>query len=243
VRVARGLVAAASLFAAGCLAVFGTWLTAAFVAIPALAVWRERPWWGLLGALAVVPAPAEYQLRVRVLAEHRAHLSTREAAGVWLLNLGMAAGGTLAGFPEVALETALLVFPDEDGVRTFRSAFPRGSYRVAAVVDTWAAACRGGRTRFGPAHLPLGYEGGHAEWRRSLALSPVTLRGTASSDCTLTIEATVPVDYPDRAFLVLAPTPWGPLGIDEGLFDALEDTGWLFPYEARWVWTEPPPGR
>lgn len=238
----RWLVVGASVWVALCLAVFGAWLTAAACLLPAVAAWRRKPWVALLGGVALLTAVPEYIARVRQLGERRADLSVRDEAGVWLLNVGVAAGGTLAGFPEVALETLLLAVPDGDGVRTFRSSFPRGTPKLDAVVDGWHAACARGQRSFGPRKTPLGYHGGHADWRRALALDPPTLSATADADCTLSITVSVPIDYPNASFLVLAPTPLGPLGIDEGLFDALEDDGWLFPYEARWVWTEPAPG-
>lgn len=234
----RVLVAALSAFVAACLAVFGTWLTAALCLLPAVGAWRGRWAIGLLGCLAVLPAPFEYALRVRELGARRPSLSARDKAGIWLLNVGMAGGGVLAGFPEVALETLLLAVPDADGVRTFPSAFPAGSTKVAAVLSEWRRACAGGRRTFGPRKVWLGYHGGHDQWRRALALDPPTISATADEACALSVTVSVPIDYPDRAFLVLVSTPWGPLGIDEGLYDALEDDGWLFPYEARWVWDE-----
>ncbi len=241
-RALRAVVALASVGVAGCLAVFGTWLTAGLCLLPAIGAWRGRWAVALLGGFAVVPAPVEYLLRVQTLAAHRDALSTREKAGIWLLNLGMAAGGTLAGFPEVALETTLLTIPDRDGVRTFRSSFPRGSSAIAPVIDGWHRACAAGQRAFGPTRLGLGYGGGHADVRRALALAPPTLTATADDACALSVTVSVPIDYPEQAFLRLFDTPLGTVGVDEGLYDALEDAGWLFPYEARWVWAEPAPG-
>ncbi|MCA9489624.1 MAG: hypothetical protein KC621_06860 [Myxococcales bacterium] len=228
---------------AGLLAVFGAPVTA-LIALGAAASTRVPGRWrpALLLLLAfVVGAPAaliEYPIRIDAMRAKvdrggDAALSVRDCASIWLLDLGVAVGGTLVGFPEAALETTLILIPDADGRRTFSSSFPARDPRVRAVVDRWQ---RG--DRFGPTQVSFGYEGGHARWRAALALDPITLTGERLPDGRLRIEGTVPCDYHRGARVPLLELPGYHLVIDETLFDALEHRGWMFPYTATWTWIE-----
>jgi hypothetical protein len=80
--------------------------------------------------------------------------------------------------------------------------------------------------------------------RVALALDPVTLGGTAhhvgppgGERWRLDVRATVDVRYRAGASLVLGRVRGVPIVVDEGLFAALQDRGWLHPYRAVWVWS------
>lgn len=247
-RLARGL-AGALWGVAGALAIFGAVGAAVLLVLAggliALVGGRLR-WVGVALALTLAApvAVVEYRLRVEDLRRTIDRggpeaLSVRERAGIWLLNLGMAGGGALVGFPEVALETLLLAVPGPQE-RTFRSSFPRGSARVRAAVDGWRPLLRtdADRVALPPVRVTFSSAGGHAEWRRGLALNPLTLDGEATRDgegWALRLTGRVEVDYTPGARLSLVP---GALWIDQTLFDALERRGDLHPYTAVWVWTE-----
>ena len=228
------------------MAVFGAPVTAVLVALGTIQAARGR--WTALLLLGCVPPVAviEYPLRIEPLAARRAKggpgaLSQRDLASVWVLHLGVAAGGLLAGFPEAACETAGLMFPG-DPVRVRRSSFPGRSDAVRKVVDRWVDALRAtsdDAVVFRARTVPVPRVPG--QLRYYVALDPITLSGNAvrSGDgWELHVVGRVPVDYPPKASLPLFRTPAGPVRIHEGLFDALEQRGWLFPYTAEWRWTE-----
>lgn len=227
---------------------FGAWLTAGLWALAAvLAGWRGSlaRWVGVVLALSLA-APVslvEYRLRVDTLRATIDRggpeaLTVRDRAGIWVLNLGMAAGGLCAGFPEVALETLLLAVPGPPE-RRFRSGFAGGSPKVRAVIEGYRGSLRGeGPVRLPPRVVRWGLDGGHAEWRRGLALDAFTITGVAVREgdvWRLDLEGRVPVDYHGGYRLPLVP---GLLWIDETLYDALERRGDLHPYTAVWVWSE-----
>lgn len=225
------------------LAVFGAPVTAA-IALGAAASTRLPGRWRPAFALVVamgLGAPAallEYPARIDALRATvdtggYGALSVRDCASIWLLDVGVAVGGLLVGFPEAALETTLILVPDEDARRTFSSSFPGRDPRVRRVIDGWT-----GTGPFGPTRVVFGYEGGHSAWRSALALDPVTLTGERLPDGRLRVEAGVPCDYHRGARVPLVELPGYHLVIDETLFDALEHRGWMFPYTATWVWTE-----
>jgi hypothetical protein len=236
-------------FCALCLAVFGAPVTAGLLLLASIGAGRRRGGGLIALALAMPTALAEYPARIdalsaRLQAGGPAALSTRDLTGIWLLNLGMAAGGAAAGFPEVALETALLVVPG-GGEREFGGDVAMGAPQVqAAIADYAALAAASGEARVAlpPRRLQLDGSGGHASIRAALALNPVTLSGDAVREpdgYRLELVARVPVDYPAGAELTLARVGGWHLRVDEGLYDALEQRGWLFPYTAAWAFTVP----
>jgi hypothetical protein len=230
----RVLSGVAGLFA-GLLLVFGAPLTAALVLLGGLAARLGRPGLGLLllGAPAILSALYEYPARVdelsaRVSRHGPGSLSQRDCASIWVLHLGMAMGGTLCGFPEVAGETLGLLFPH--GPVHVPSSFPMGAAAIESTVRQWQQSPRV-RSRT----IALPYVADHGELRRALALTPVTLRGRPTAQG-LQLEAEVDVNYPPRASLLLFRGPFGPIYVHEGLYHALEERGWLFPYRAIWTW-------
>lgn len=236
---------------AACLAVFGAPCTAALLAVAAAVGWCRRAAGLVFVVGALGTAVPEYVARVDALrgtldGGGPEALSTRDLAGVWLLNLGMAAGGTAVGFPEVALETALLAVPGPE-TRVFRSSFAMGSPAVADVVDVYAASLRGApgpEVTLPARRVVFDAVRDHAGARVALALNPATISGVARRDgdvWRLDLQASVPVDYPASAHLRLFGVAGTDVVIDEGLYDALERRGWLHPYTATWGWRRSSP--
>jgi hypothetical protein len=217
---------------------------------------RQRTWRFARAAVLLLVAVAaafawhvpfhEYADRIQSLSRSveagPKRLSTRDLAAIWTLNLVMAAGGWLAGFPEAAGETAGLVFrgPDE---RVHRSDMAMRSPTVRrAVARGFAAAAASGSEDLGlPAQrIVFMYDPDRESLRAALALNPLLLAGRvvrAGQGWRADLQATVQVAYPRRAVLRLRDVRGRSLVIDEGLFWALQQRGWLHPYVATWQWS------
>ncbi|MCB9692200.1 MAG: hypothetical protein H6736_10345 [Alphaproteobacteria bacterium] len=195
---------------------------------------RERRDWLLpLGVLLVPWCVWRYTARVTVLTEAVRHggaaaLSVVDLFAVWGLNLVMAAAGFVLGFPEVAVETALLTVPRGDELSFTSTRFPLCEPKVAATVR--AQVARGGG---GPERLAWRYGEPGSSWRAALALNPVEV-STHRGPKGFVMEARVPVDY--RGFYPLVLGELGPLRVvvEEGLFHAAQERGWLSPYTLTW---------
>lgn len=239
-RLLLGILAAGG---AAILAVFGAPVTAALWLVGAALYGRGR--WIVAGLPLLgspVTAVIEYPLRIEPLAARHATagpdaLSTRDRASVWLLHLGMGLAGAPL-FPEAASETLRLVAPGPE-VRVIRSSFPSGATPIREGLARWEDALRDAEedaVLFRPRRIVIG----RTELRHALALDPVTLSGSGvrhGDRWQLDVLAAVPIDYPPKSALPLFATPAGPVRIHEGLFDALEQRGWLFPYTAEYRWT------
>jgi len=205
---------------------------------------RVRPWaWAAL-ALTGLPAAlwclVRYGQRVDALS-HKVFAGGSEALAVpdmialWGLNLVMAGAGAVLGFPEVAAETASLAVPN-DGTVVWdtRGRFP------ACVPKIRSAISQGGRRSVAWAYTS------DESLRGGLALNPARVRVTPDANGR-TVRVTVPVDYPPRSRLSFGALGPVELVVEEGLFHALEERGWLHPYELTYVWYEgegtpvPPP--
>ncbi len=169
-------------------------------------------------------------------------LSLRDRVGVYTLNLAMAVGGLVAGLPEVALEAWLMSFrgPLE---RTFESDFAMRSVLVRETVAGFFAALaaeRGAEVAL-PARQVAWRSYDQDSPRVSLALNgPLWLSGRAVREggrWRLDLEGVVECRYPRSSRLTLARLGGESIALDEGLFWALQETGWLHPFTARWRWT------
>ena len=238
--------------------VFGltvTPLTLGFLAFSAAPI-RKRTWRCTRAAVLLLIAVAaafawhvpfhEYADRIQSLSRSveagPQRLSTRDLAAIWTLHLAMAAGGWLAGFPEAAGETAGLVFRGAHE-RVRRSDMPMRSPAVRrAVARAIAAAAASGSEDVAlPAQrIVFVYDSDRESLRAALALNPLLLVGRvvkAGQGWRADLQATVQVAYPRRAVLRLRDVRGRSLVIDEGLFWALQQRGWLRPYVATWQWS------
>lgn len=248
---ARGLRAVRWGGAALCVG-FGAWLACWTVyagalwwaGLGAVVVWRVRWFRSLLYAvlgLSLVPwCLHRYDGRARermaaVQKDGPAALSGADLVAVYGLNVAMGTAGYALGFPEVALETWRLGLPGADARRWRSDRFPVCAPRVAEVVERRRAQVRRGHE--GPWHDRVAWKdytpGPRQSVRAALALTPVEIV-TRGLEGGLLVEATVPVDYPPSFRLVFG--RFGPfdLAVEEGLFHAAEERGWLHPYRLTW---------
>ena len=85
-----------------------------------------------------------------------------------------------------------------------------------------------------------GYSSKHLENRVALALNPCELNATAirqGSSWLIEATATVEVRYKSKYQLVRPRHRGARLLVEEQLFLALQELGWLHPYVAHWTWT------
>lgn len=256
--ISRPLAALGALLAAACTLcclALQMWPTAAFGAILTALIAACAREWPRIGALATPPLAAigvlaaiPDWLRVQddlVAAARAGSWGLHEQAAIWWINLLMALAGLLCGFPEAAVETALLAAPtslladqtgeDQRAERTVAYDFPMRSAAVRAAVEAdIQRALKAGR----PVPLPerrCVWGADSSELRLYAALDPLILRGAVSGEAPalrIDYRATVQVAYPESA------RPIRFLGIiDERLFAALARDGWHRPYAATYTWS------
>lgn len=154
-------------------------------------------------------------------------LGVRQKFNIYGLNILMA---TLAYplYPEVSMETLLLVFPDDDGIRYFENGF----FLNSRVVNKALAAAT--EKEWYLKWSVRDYRMGQSEARYALALNPCEMSRECSADeCAYQVK--VRIEYPPECEVVLLEKPVQ-IRVEEGLFWYLQKKNWLFPYEA--VWTE-----
>ena len=206
---------------------------------------------GVVGLVAGAPlAVRELQHRLDTLAgrlaAQRGTLSTPERVQVAALNLAMGLGGLLLGYPEAACETLWLFVPGSP-VREWRSDFAMGSPLVRQRVrDMLAEARRRGRpgesVKLSRRTVAWTAEAlARDSPRVALALnSPLELEAVAhprGSGWRLELQGRAAVRYPARSRVSLGRVFGQPLVLEEGLFAALQNAGWLHPYTAVWSWS------
>tara|TARA_R110002110_G_scaffold5209_1_gene26998 strand:+ start:2467 stop:3276 length:810 start_codon:yes stop_codon:yes gene_type:complete len=168
-------------------------------------------------------------------------LSWNQRAAIWSGNVIMAVGGAALGYPEAALETLGLILPTE-GPREWGSDFAMASPKVRMPLQRFVAnlpqAAPGQVVRMTPVKLTWRHY--RTDRRVALALNaPSMLHASARSDgknWTIDCRITVPVIYPKRArvwFLNVADID---IYVEEGLFHAAQELGWLHYYRAVWHW-------
>lgn len=153
-----------------------------------------------------------------VRAEGAQALSYPDRVAIYLYNIPMALGGLLMWCPEIALETLALMLPmDRDKTYVVHSDFALASPRIKRIVDHYQPEM--GRVPIGGVRYDS-----HGELRATLALGGGGLRCT-KTQCAIKVD----IAYSENA----PKTFW----IDEAIFSALQDLGWLHPYwlEYRWA--------
>ncbi len=153
-------------------------------------------------------------------------LSVREKSNVYLLNVFMSLCA-LPLYPEIGMESLLMIVPAKNGERHFESDFFLGS----KLVQTKFKHLKSGQSDWVKWSAQT-YLMGHQEARYSLALNPCRITLIQDGN-TRIYEARVPVTYPDESLVTLIGWPLR-IQIEEGLFGYLQRVGWLHPYEAIW---------
>lgn len=172
--------------------------------------------------------------------------STRDKLGVYGLNVIMALGGFVAGFPEVAQETLSLCLQGPS-TRTWHSDFAMRSPKVRAKIRQLIEFADNQGSVEQPLTLPTAsiawrsYSMSSDSARVALALnSPLVLGGTAHREGAhwrLELVGRARAEYPRRSLLPLFSLEGERVELDEGLFWVLQENGWLHPYMAEWRWS------
>jgi hypothetical protein len=220
---------------------FGAYGAAALIGLAVASLWRRQWAWAAVGLmLAPMALVLEYQHRIDALSARYTDggaqaLSTRDRVAVYALNLEMAIAGAALGYPEAAAETALMAFGRTraiDASGSFLLADPkiRRVLKSALADPRTTITLPAPRWRYDPATESLRV-GLAVNGARRLTIVWRDEGDETFADVTLPIRIT----YPAQGKLVLADNVLGrPLAIDEGLFHALEEVGWLSSYEVRW---------
>lgn len=180
--------------------------------------------WGLLNLVLLQHSLNAYdKTRERYMAtvQSGGELVFREKMNVYLLNLFMSLGA-LPLYPEVAIESLLLMIPSESGERSFKSDFFLHSEKI--------------RMGFRKGRSTVAWHVGDyvvgRESRYALALNPCTLSRNETKQY-IDYAVRVRVEYPVKCEVVLVKAPFR-ISVEEGLFHYLQEVGWLHPYTAVW---------
>lgn len=177
-----------------------------------------------------------------------AALSMGDRLGVYLLGLWAIGLGAIV-FGEAAEELFYLYLPAEDGLRSFESDFAMASPKFKEPITSFSRSLERLSSEKTSAEMKArrvawkSYSGTMAENRVALALNPCTLSASASrvnGRWLITASAVVEVEFPPRSRVTLARFGDYRLEVEEGLFWALQESGWLHPYTAKWIWTTTP---
>jgi hypothetical protein len=148
-------------------------------------------------------------------------LSFIEKLNVYNLNILISAV-SFPVYPEIGMESFLLIFPDNDKQRTFKSDFFLKSDLIQKAIAqndkfvTWSGK----------------YYLNFKEARVALALNPCILKWEVNGS-KISYMAKVKVRYPENSKTLLVNYPIK-FYIQEGLFNYLQKEGWLHPYTAIW---------
>lgn len=156
-------------------------------------------------------------------------LDLHDRLALYGLNGAMGITGGLLGAPEASMETLLLMVPSS-GERHWKSQrFPFCGPKVAAAVRRDQTLAQGGAQSFAPRTLQWELLEPGASTRAALALNPMLLSAQRDGPV-LQVKSTVQVDY--VAHYPLPLFQLGPINlrVEQGLFHALEELGWLHPY-------------
>lgn len=165
-----------------------------------------------------------------------------DRATIYTAHLTMCVGGYVVGLREVAAEAFLMHFPGQES-RIWFDDFPMGSGNVVRVAkdlaerfDALSSESREGRSLT----ERVAWRDYHGiEYRHGLALNSLHLTATMEDDGMIAFRGVVRCSYPERGRVTLFTVAGRPFVLEEGLYHYLEDIGWLYPYNAVWVWKIP----
>ena len=205
---------------------------------------------GLVATLAIVYVQvpfAEIQNRAAVLRQRlnqggSGSLGVLDKVSIYGANLAMAAGAAATGMPEVAMETALLCWPGPKQ-RVFNSDFAMKSLKVRQAIYRFATKLKpnpSARASNQTHRTRIAWKGYfHDSPRVALALNPFLLEVKAAwqeGRWRLACSGKILIKYPRRSWTKLLVVRGQPFYFEEGLFWALQQQGWMFPYKANWRW-------
>ncbi|MDP8239611.1 MAG: hypothetical protein P9X24_11025 [Candidatus Hatepunaea meridiana] len=169
-------------------------------------------------------------------------LSTIDKMGIYSINLAMAKFGYIFGVPEIAKETFYMCI-DGPKVRKWNSDFAMESPKIISALNTWKGLIN--RHKAGSTYIKLptkkiNWDNYNTDKRVALALNPFTFECEATKEgdhWRMDCKGSVPCKYPSNSRTKLLDIKEKPFLIEEGIFWALQEEGWLFPYTAEWSWT------
>lgn len=162
-------------------------------------------------------------------------LSTLEKVTVYSGHATMVAGGFVTGHTEVAQE-AFYLHIDGPDKRQWYSDFPARSPKVRAAMKRMNEKLRDDapHTRSTVTWTHYTYE----NQKYGLALNSFDIAATVTDEGDVIYRGEVECSYPEDAPVTLDAGPFE-VTLNEGVYHALEDAGWLHPYRAVWWWKGP----
>jgi len=167
-------------------------------------------------------------------------LNLLEKASIYSFASVITVGGLLHGYPEVSKEQAYMLWRGTNK-RSFKSDFAMEAPEIRRAAIKFAKRVRNKKNKtfiMPPRHISLKY--GKTPYRVILALNPPTMSAKAiynknKKDWKIAYKITVPVKY-SKNYRNRIPTALGTIVIYQKIFWALQQTGWLHPYDAEWSW-------
>ena len=171
-------------------------------------------------------------------------LSISEKLSIYLGNITMGLAGFAIGAPEVSIETLLLIRPNPGKAYSVNHDFAMGSPYIHRLVQDFAVKVARGESSPHLKRVPLTWDPMMSyslhDYRVPLAIRGGGLRAVAHKnddgyliDC----KATIDVRYSEKYKLDIFNAYGTRLYIDEAIFSALQDLGWLNPYVLHYRWT------
>lgn len=169
-------------------------------------------------------------------------LQTHEKVSIYLGNISMGLVGFAIFAPEVSVETLLLIDPRGKD-RTFKSSFAMKSPHINSLIDQYTKKVKAGKAPLKSKRIPLIWPGRNTysmlDYRVALAvaggglfLEYKPIGQGYEIDCRITIDVKYSEDYK----LEVINSKNVRLYIDEAIFSAMQDIGWLHPYYAHYHW-------
>jgi hypothetical protein len=196
----------------------------------------------LVGFLAIATEvqTALDRMGKKVLERGPSALSRFECSGIWLFGLAMSAGGYLSGYPEAAEEQLAMYFPGPD-VRPFEGDLAMSSEQVRAKLAAFAAILptRGSREVIWLPSEHLVFPPNSEPPRVTFAFGIMEIRARAvgpKDGWRIDVTGRAPIRYPPRSRTPLFRAAGRSFYVEEALFFALQERGWIFPYTAEWHW-------
>ena len=166
-----------------------------------------------------------------------------EKMAIYGANLTMGMGAFALGMPEAGWETLLICVPGKK-TRTWRSDFAMESSQVRKKLKKTVRILNGlspGVTQYEMPEVRIAWRGYFNDSRRvAFALNAFRLSANARREgevWRIECKGWVPVKYPRRSWTKMLVIRSKPFYFEEGLYWALQQEGWLFPYKAYWAWT------
>lgn len=169
-------------------------------------------------------------------------LQTHEKVSIYLGNISMGLVGFAIFAPEVSVETLLLIDPRGKD-RTFKSSFAMKSPHINSLIEQYTKKVKAGEAPLKSKRIPLIWPGRNTysmlDYRVALAvaggglfLEYKPIGQGYEIDCRITIDVKYSEDYK----LEVINSKNVRLYIDEAIFSAMQDIGWLHPYYAHYHW-------